>query len=273
MTQTFAPLPDDFEATRATLHQYAHAIGVVPRAHAEPHDKWWHVSLNVTGRGLETDTMSLPDGGMFSLRLDLQTHEVVVESGGASTARMSMAAGLTGTEMGDAVLAAVAAFGLEADYDRAKFDSYEERHYDPAAAAAFLDVITSMAAVLSIHRQNIGDRVGPVQLWPHGFDLAFEWFGTRIEQYEEHGELQQFPSQCNFGFYPGGRAYLYANPWPFEGGKLLDVALPGGAAWHTDGWEGSILYYDELVGDPNAEKRILDYLGAVYEAAAPTLTA
>ena len=273
MSRTFVALPEDFEPTRATLHQYAHAIGVVPRALAEPHDKWWHVSLNVTGRGLETDSMPSPAGGTWNVRLDLQTHEVVVEADGESAARISMSSGLTGTQMGDAVLAAVASLGVEAEYARDKFESDDERHYDPAAAATFLDVITSMAAVYSTHRQNIGESVGPVQLWPHGFDMAFEWFGTRVEEYEEHGEMQQYPSQCNFGFYPGGRAYLYANPWPFEREELLDVELPGGAEWHTDGWEGSILYYDQLVGDPNAEARILAYLGAVYEAAAPTLTA
>lgn len=103
--------------------------------------------------------------------------------------------------------------------------------------------------------------------------MAFEWFGTRVAEYEEHGEMKQFPSQCNFGFYPAGRAYLYANPWPFEADALLPVELPSGAEWHTDGWEGSILYYDQLAGDPAAEKRILDYLAAVFEAAAPTLTA
>jgi len=272
MSRTFAALPEDFESTRATLHQYAQAIGVVPRAHAEPHDKWWHVSLNVTGRGLDTNSMQLPAGGTCKVRLDLKTHEVVVEANGDSTARISMASGLTGTQMGDAVLAAVASLGLEGEYARDKFESDDEREYDGAVAGAFLDVITSMAAAFSIHRQNIGDSVGPVQVWPHGFDMSFEWFGTRVEEHEEDGELRQHPSQCNFGFYPGGRAYLYANPWPFEGDQLLDVELPGGAEWHTDGWEGSILYYDQLVGDPNAEARILEYLSAVYAAAAPTLT-
>lgn len=273
MNRTFAPLPDDFEPTRATLHHYSHAVAVVPRAHAEPHDRWWHMSLTVTERGLETDPMPLPDGGTFKVIMDLRTHEVVVEANEAAAARISMAEGLTGTEMGDAILAEVAALGRDAAYAREKFESDDERPYDKAAAESFHQVITHMAAVLATHRDSLGDRVGPLQLWPHGFDMAFEWFGTRVEEYEEEGEVQQHSSQCNFGFYPGGRPYLYANPWPFERDILLDVELPGGAAWHTEGWEGSILYYDQLAGDPNAESRILDFLRAVYEAAAPTLTA
>lgn len=269
----FEPMPADFEPTRATLHQYAHAIGVVPRAHAEPHEKWWHVSLSITSRGLETESMSLPDGGSFNLRMDLATHEVVLSVDGEDRDRVDMAAGLTGSEMGEAVIAAVAGLGLEGQYDRAKFESDEEREYDKAAASAFLGIINVMHGVFAKHRDRIGDRVSPVQLWPHGFDMAFEWFGTRVEEYEEHGEMQKYPSQCNFGFYPGGRPYLYANPWPFEGDVLLDVDLPGGAEWHTEGWQGSMLHYDQLVGDENAEQRILDFFGTVFDHAAPTLTA
>ncbi len=267
------PMPENFEPTRATLHQYAHAIGVVPRVHAEPHDKWWHVSLNITERGLETDPMSLPDGGTLNLRLDIRSHDVVVEANGEVRKRIPLSGGLTGTQMGEAVLATVAEHGLSGDYPREKFESDEVRRYDPAAAEAFFENLRAIHEVLDTHRAGLGKSVGPLQLWPHGFDLAFEWFGTRVEEYEEHGGLQRLPAQCNFGFYPGGRPYFYANPWPFESDTLLAVELPAGAEWHTEGWEGSMLNYDEVAGDENAADRILEYLGAVYEAAAPTLTA
>lgn len=269
----FEPMPEDFETTRATLHQYANAIGVIPRAHAEPHEKWWHVSLNIVPTGLESNTMTAPDGRSFVLRMDVTSHQIVLAVDGEDRDRIEMAVGLTGTEMGDAVIAAVAGLGLEAKYARDKFESDETRAYDKTAAEAFLRIANVMHRVFAQHRDRIGGSVSPIQVWPHGFDMAFEWFGTRIEEYEEHGELQQYPSQCNFGFYPGGRPYLYANPWPFESDVLLAVELPGGAEWHTEGWQGSILYYDQLVGDENAEQRALDYFQAVFAAAAPTLTA
>lgn len=269
----FEPMPDDFEPTRATLHQYANAVGVIPRAHAAPHEKWWHVSLGITGRGLETATMKLPAGDSLALRLDLHSHEVVIAVGGEDRTRIDMTSGLTGTEMGNSVIAAVAELGLGGEYARDKFESDELRHYSPTTAAAFDRILNEVHAVCSQHRDRIGQPVSPIRLWPHGFDMAFEWFGTRVEEYEEHGEVQRYPAQCNFGFYPGGRAYLYANPWPFEADALLGVELPGGATWHTAGWQGSILYYDQLVGDDNAASRVLDYFGAVFDAAAPTLTA
>lgn len=272
-THRLAPMPENIGPTRATLHQYAHAIGVAPRAHAEPHEKWWHVSLNVTERGLETDTMALPGGGQWSLRLDLVSHEVVVEANGEAAQRIAMGHGLTGTEMGDAVIAAAGELGLAGDYAREKFESDEPCDYEPAVAAAFFDNLTAVHDVLVAHRGRLGENVGPVQLWPHGFDLAFEWFGTRVEGYEEHGEMQRLAAQCNFGFYPGGRPYFYANPWPFEADALLTADLPSGAEWHTEGWQGSMLNYDQVTGRDDAGDLILDYFSAVYDVAAPTLTA
>ena len=133
----FEPLPDDFEPTRATLHQYANAVGVVPRAHAEPHEKWWHVSLKVTSRGLETESMQTPGGDSFTLRLDLVSHGVVLSVNGEDRDRIDMTSGLTGTEMGDAIIAAVAGLGLEGNYARDKFESDEARVYDVAAAIQF----------------------------------------------------------------------------------------------------------------------------------------
>ncbi|MCB9009052.1 MAG: hypothetical protein H6656_17095, partial [Ardenticatenaceae bacterium] len=84
---------------------------------------------------------------------------------------------------------------------------------------------------------------------------------------------QEFPSQLNLGFYPGSEGtapYFYSNPWPFEA-ELLDKPLPPGASWHTAGWQGAELPYSEVVGQPDAETRLLDFAKTVYKLAAPTL--
>ena len=273
MADFLPSLPDDFEPTRATLHAYAHAIGAVPRAHAEPHDKWWHVSLKVKPHGLETNKMTLPDGRSFNLRLDLTTHEVVVAVSDGTDTRIPLTDGLTGTEMGDRVIQTVATLGLDGEYNRDKFESDEPREYEPEAAATFFQALANVSHVFSHYLQSLDGPVSQVQLWPHHFDLAGEWFGTRVETYEEEGAATEYPSQLNLGFYPAGRAYFYSNPWPFDGEDLMQHGLPHGAEWHTDGWEGSILYYDQLAGDPDAATKLAEYARAVFEIASPTLTA
>jgi len=62
-------------------------------------------------------------------------------------------------------------------------------------------------------------------------------------------------------------------PNGFEADLLLDKPLPSGIRRHTESWQGSILEYAVLVGDPAAEEKLLAYDRAVYEVAAPTLLA
>ncbi|HRQ42677.1 MAG TPA: DUF5996 family protein [Chloroflexota bacterium] len=269
----FPPL-DGFEPTRQTLHLYSQAVGVVPRARGIAHPKWWHISLKIRPDGLETDNVPLPGGGILTLRLDLRQHRIVLETSQGDVRSFSMAAGLTGTEMGDVVITAVAEFGLTGDYARAKFVSDEPRSYDPDQARRYFDLLVEIDRIFKTHKATLKGETGPVQVWPHGFDLAFEWFGARTVTHEEHGKVQEFPAQLNLGFYPGNAdtpPYFYSNPFPFAAEHLLDKPLPEDARWHTEGWQGTWLPYAALVNVANAEQRLRDYAQAVYDLAAPTL--
>ncbi|MCH7664174.1 MAG: hypothetical protein IH859_09945 [Chloroflexi bacterium] len=271
------PALTNWEPTHKTLHLYSAAIGVVPRAHAEFHPKWWHISLKVQPDGLITDSMSLPNGGAFSLMMNLRKHAVILSTSMGEEREFSMTEGLTATAFGDQLLGAVADLGLTAEYARNKFENDEDREYDPAVAEKFLSAVVNADRIFKKHRANLSGEMSPVQLWPHGFDLSFEWFGTRVVEYEEEGKITKYPSQLNLGFSPGEpshpQPYFYSNPWPFEKDVLLETSLPEGARWHTEGWEGSIFPYAELAGDSNAAERLSAYARAVHEASAPTLTA
>jgi hypothetical protein len=263
------PLSDHLEPTRATLHAYALAVGAVPRAHALPHPKWWHISLKMGPTGLTTDRMAYP-GGTFRVRMDLIAHDIVLETSRGGVTRLSMREGRTATEMGDGLTAAVADLGLEGAYARDKFESDDARPYDREVAAAYFGLLTTVEWILALHRASLEGDVGPLQVWPHGFDISFEWFGTRTVSREEHGEMLVAPAQLSLGFYPKGEAYFYSNPWPFEP-ALLDTPLPSGASWHTEGWQGTMLPHAEVAGRRDAAERVLEYARAVFAAASPTL--
>jgi hypothetical protein len=271
------PSLQDWEPTRDTLHWYIRGVGVIPRAHAESRPNWWHISLKVQPDGLVTDAMILPGGGTFFFRISLLDHEVALLTSRGETRRFSMKDGLSSTEFGDRLVSAVADLGLRGDYARKKFENDEPRQYDPEMAETYFAVLVNVDRIFKIHRANLSGDKGPVQLWPHGFDLAFEWFGTRTVEYEEHGESRQLPAQLNLGFSPGEpshpKPYFYSNPWPFEAQELLDKPLPSGARWFTESWKGSILPYEALVDDERAEERLLAYARAVYRVSAPTLQA
>jgi hypothetical protein len=274
-SKTVFPSLAGFEPTRQTLQLYSRVVSAVPRAHGEFHPKWWHVSFKVQPDGLISDPVALPDGGAVRLKMDLVAHQIVLTANGERLASFGMAEGTSSSEMGNRVLGEVAKLGLMGDYDRARFENDDRRAYDPGRVSEFLKALVKADRIFEQHRETLPGERGPVQLWPHGFDLAFEWFGTRVEVYEENGERQELPSQLNLGFFPGGpetAPYFYSNPWPFEGDKLLGKELPEGASWHTNGWQGTILPYKALEADPAAEQRLLAYAKRVFELAAPTLT-
>ena len=275
-SEAFFPLLTGWDSTRETLHLYSKAVGVVPRAHAEFHPKWWHISLKVQPDGLVTDNMPLPGGGIFALKMDLLGHKVVLYSSRGDVREFSMTQGLSASAFGDQVLGAVADLGLAGEYAREKFENDEPREYDPAMAETYLRALVNADRTFKKHRGGLSGELGPVQLWPHGFDLAFEWFGTRVMEYQEGGQIEKYPSQLNLGFSPGESShpepYFYSNPWPFEGDQLVDKPLPSGARWFTESWQGSILEYNSLVGDSQAEDKLLGYARAVYDLASPTLT-
>lgn len=269
---TLPALPSDGEPTRATLHAYALAVAALPRAHAVPHPSWWHASMKVRPDGLVTESMPLPTGGSAFVRMDPRTHLVTFETSSGETEAFPMNAGLTATRMGDALIAAGAEFGLDGDYDRTKYENDDKRPYVERDAQQLFDALVAVDAIFTVQRNLIGGTVGPIQLWPHGFDLAFEWFGTRSVVSDEGGVPVEQPAQLNLGFYPAGDAYFYSNPWPFDADTLLAVQLPGDARWHTDGWEGSILAYADVADRADGIDRLLDYATAVFAAAAPSLT-
>jgi hypothetical protein len=271
---TLFPSLDGFEPTRQTLHLYSQAVGVIPRAHGIAHPQWWHISLKIRPDGLATDNIPLPGGGILGLRLDLRQHQIVLETSQGDTRLFGMAAGLTGTEMGDMVITAVAEFGLTADYARAKFENDEPRTYDPDQAQRYFDLLVEIDRIFKTYKTTLTGQTGPVQVWPHGFDLAFEWFSGRTVTHEEHGKTQEYPAQLNLGFYPGNAdtpPYFYSNPFPFAADELLDKPLPPGARWHTNGWQGTLLPYAVLVNDANAEKNLREFAQAVYNLTVSTL--
>jgi hypothetical protein len=100
--------------------------------------------------------------------------------------------------------------------------------------------------------------------------MSFEWFGSKVTIGEDGSKA---PAQLNLGFYPGEEEpYFYSNPWPFDG-RLVGTPLPSGAEWYTEGWNGTLLSYESLLGDEDWAGRLLDYAAAVHRIARPTLMA
>lgn len=276
MTKGAFPSLSNWAPTRETLSLYAVAIGVVPRALADPHPKWWHISLKVQDQGAATDPIPHPGsaGDTFQLLMNLNTHTVDISTSNGELQRLSMTDGLSATDFGNQLLANLSDLGIEGDFEREKYGNDDPRTYDPQAANSFGDILLKTAEVLELHKAGLKGETGLVQLWPHNFDLAFEWFGTRSIPYGEGEDATELPSQINFGLAPGdsshAEAYFYSNPWPFEE-SLIDHKLPGSARWFTESWQGTLLPLADIAGDDAGEKELAAYFKAVYDIASPLM--
>ncbi len=276
MNHTLFPSLEGLDQTRKTLHAYSKVIGMVPRALAEPHPMWWHVAFTVVPNGLISRNIVLPDGGLFHMRLDIRRGEAVLVTAEGVQWTRELTRGESPNQLAEKLFARVAEYGLEGEYDPEKYASDEPLQLDLPLAKRYWRAVVNVETVLRKRWNHTKGNLGPLQIWPHGFDMAFEWFGTRTVEYEEAGEITSYPSQLNFGWSPGEPShpapYFYSNPWPFEASQLTGHELPHGARWVDSSWQGSLLEYNPLVGDPQGEQKVLDFAGRVFDLAAPTLT-
>ena len=259
--------PGEWEPTRQTLHAYLRVLSAVPRMWLAPHPNWWHITLAVRPAGLETNVVTTPNGTATQLRMDLQRHEIALLGVEQKLQVWDLRAGYTADELAGMIFRAYAELGVSGEYPEGTYENAGPREYAPETAARFDRAIRWIDRVLNRHRAQLSGRVGPVQLWPHGFDIAFECFGSKSVIYEANGGEKEAPAQINFGWAPGDAShpepYFFSNPWPFDE-SLVEQPLPSGARWFQGGWKGTLLPYRDLVGDPEAERHLLDYWGEVF---------
>lgn len=244
---TIEQLPTAWEPTRETLQKYAHAVTALPRAGATADPRWAHVAMDLDESGFVTIPVPLDDGTDLVSRIDLVNHQIVISAGDTSES-IDLTAGPSPKGVGERILAVSVAHGSDIDVDTERYADGGMQTYDRRHAEAFWGVASSVAEAFTAINESIeGEITGP-HLWPHGFDIATEWYSPKVVEYAG----TRASAQIGVGWYPAGEAYFYANPWPFED-SWADVELPGGAVWNTQGWYGAKLVVADINSDSGIE--------------------
>ena len=256
------PLAEAWMPTRTTLQAYARALTAFPRAAGTADTRWSHVSMDPVDEGFATAPVVLADGAELSSTLDIANHRIIV-SAGSDLLAFDMGEGPSPRSLGDAVVDLAHRHGTTIDVDRARFSDRGKMDYAPGEAASFRESARSVvAAMAEVNADLEGEVTGP-HLWPHGFDIATEWYVPRIVEHDgERGN-----AQIAVGWYPSDSSYLYANPWPFES-SWSGATLPHGASWHLDGWQGAELAVPSEGLDGSV---LVELARAVHELAGLTL--
>lgn len=255
-------LPSHLEPTRATLHGAARVVEGLAYVSAVPHPKWWHLGLSIEESGLRSAPLIADDGTKYELYLDLTRHVFALQRGAdvVSSLPLSDATDRPTFEQAAQRMAHNAGLKVAEKIEYPEGDTQEPLAYSPAVASALIGTLNAVSAVFDDIRSTLSGSIGPVNFWPHGFDMSFEWFGREEPE----------AAQINVGFYPREQAYFYSSPHPFDE-KLADASLAEGAVWNRDGWSGARLDLDVLAASSDWARRVKQFALRVHELAQPDL--
>jgi hypothetical protein len=205
----------------------------------------------------------------FEISLDLwQTPQVRI----ATSLGQSWTQPLTGQPLNqfcDSVLATLTGMGINPEIEGSLFAVDTPGVIDAEAISTFWQAFTSIHTVMQQFKAELPGETGPVQLWPHHFDLALLWFSGRKVPGVDPSNEEYADEQMNFGFSTGDEGmpepYFYATayPWPEQ---IVAAALPVGAEWYTTSWKGGLLRYESLLNAADPAEQLLAYLRAVHQA-------
>jgi hypothetical protein len=247
----------------------------------------WHVTLQVTPRGLTTGTV--PHGRRwFSLDFDFIDHFLVIRTCDDQRRTVALAPRDTADFYAELMetlelldlpvtintLPNEVETTLRFDQDRV------HRHYDGEAAQRFWRVLGHADRVFHQFRSGFHGKCSPVQFFWGSFDLAVTRFSGRPAP-DHPGGLPNMPlwvaqeaySQevASAGFWPGNEAFpeplFYAYAYPGPEGFAQAPVQPEAARWHEQLGEFA-LPLSAVVAADDPDEYLLAFLQSTFDAAA-----
>ncbi len=260
----------DWQTTRDTIQGYSKLLGKIRRALTPLETHWFHVSLRVGETGLTTTAIPYGEDSFyadhtFAMVMDFKAHKLNINS----SRRLQLEIPLTGQSpkaFHDAVMDGMKTLGVQVEFDHSLFMDETPGSYDAAAVSAYWQALKQIDQVFQQFKAGLAGETGPIQLWPHHFDLAMLWFSGRNVPGVDPHDRENADEQMNFGFSTGDTTipdgYFYVTAYPTPDG-FVGSMLSEGAYWNPTGFKGAIMPYAELVGVENGNARLLNFLHIV----------
>lgn len=250
-----------WQPTRDTLQLYAKALGKIRRALTPPQKHWWHISLRLTATGLTTTPLLVEDQ-VVELQLDCLAHTVRVLTSRAAHFEQPLGRGESIAQGVDSLLQGLAQLGVVPTIDHTLFSAPTPLAYDPVLAEAYFQALVRIDGLFKQFQHSLRQETGPVQLWPHHFDLAMLWLSGRLVPGQDPDNAEYADEQMNFGFATGDldlpEAYFYITAYPAPRG-WGEEPLPAPARWHRLGWTGALLTYADWRQMPDPAAGLLNF--------------
>jgi Family of unknown function (DUF5996) len=239
---------EEWHETCDTLHALTQLLGKLAVALAPPEPQLQHAALRLTARGWETAPLPAPDdSGTLVVVLDLQSHEVVVETSRGGTRRIPLMPDQPVGAVTRAVLDAVGALAgpvdinptpQEVPWSVTLDEDDEHARYDADQVASYFAAATRASLVLAAFRAPYRGRSTPVNAWWGSFDLAVSLFSGHTATPPSTDFIMRNAMDAQevaIGWWPGGpgygRAAFYAYAHPAPEGFATATLSPAAARW------------------------------------------
>ncbi|EDN65738.1 conserved hypothetical protein [Beggiatoa sp. PS] len=160
----------NWHESRDTIHQYARLIGKIRTALMPPQKHWWHITLHAAATGLTTTPMPI-NGKTLELLLDFVNHTLIITTSHGEKAEIPLQqqsiAGLH-----HAVIEVLSTMDIKPEFDHSLFVDAAPRKYDTEAIAGYWRTVAWIDGVFKHFKGELREETGPVQVFPHHFDLS-----------------------------------------------------------------------------------------------------
>ena len=275
------------QPTLETLQLWTQVVGKVRLAKTPWVNHSWHVTLDVSARGLTTSL--IPHGPLgFELEFDLVSHALMVRVSDGSHGRIVLAPRSV-ADFHAELLETLARLGVPVEIDVHPNELPDPipfpqdtavREYVPDSAHRFWLALLQCDRAFKLFRTRFMGKCSPVHLFWGSFDLAVTRFSGRPAPLHPGG-VPHLPDAVtreayshevsSAGFWPGSghvkHAAFYSYSYPVPAGFASAAIAPGEAGFDSQLGE-FLLPYDAVrnAGDPDAA--LLTFLQTTYEAAA-----
>lgn len=280
---------DEWEETKATLHLATQIMGKIKLARHPKQSHWWHATLQVTPRGVSTQTIPVV-GGAFEIELDVHDSRWIVSSSDGRRAGFDLA-GLSIADIYGRAMEALESLGygtpiLARPYDNPHSDTpfaedTREREWNHDAIVAWWHTMLFADEAFKAFAGRSFMRTSPVQLFWHSFDHVVTRFtGRRSPTFGEgarRSDVEAYSHEViSFGYWPGDPEvrfpafYSYTAPEP---AGIENHSLKPRSAW----WQQlpashmALLRYDDVRAATDPRATLLSFLESAYEAGSASL--
>lgn len=282
----------DWHDTKTTVHLFTQIVGKVRLGLHPPKNHWWHVTYQLTARGLTTGPIPY-DGKIFQIDFDFLAHELIVNTSDDERASFDMST-CSVKSFYEQVMRILDEMGIECKinptpFDPSKvgsdipFDEDETHHsYDKAAVERHFKILCEIYPIFQAMNGKFLGKVSPLQFFWHSFDYVLTFFSGKkappMEGADKVAASAYSHEVISFGFWPGDENlpepafYAYAFPEP---DNIAEHPLEPKQAFWVDVGTGHLAIYkyndwtDPLRGyaaeDDDKEKSLLAFLESVYQ--------